>query len=268
MTILFGVSVYTSANPIYSYSGVDSSCFFLLGRGINNGYIPYVDLVDNKGLVLYFLNAFPQFFYPDKMSAYARVMVWLEEAIFLFVSLRIIVYISKRYGGKTGFLPQLFYLMSILPLIENGNMCEEYTNLFTLIAFLFFVKYIFDDGNKFSFKYGLVFGIVFTLSFFVRPNNAMPIAALIMVFCGGLIMKKAYKNLLLYIVSGAIGFAFVFLPIIIYLLANGALDDCIEQTVIANLGYADDSGLTIREVLFTPYGFTAICILLISLFAD
>jgi hypothetical protein len=265
MALSFSITVYTAANPVYGYSGVDSACFFLIGRGIVNGYVPYVDFVDNKGVILYFLNAFPMFFYPDKLSALARITVWMEELLFLFASLRIIVYISKKFSLKQGFFPQLFYLMSIMPLIESGNMSEEYTNFFTLVVFALFVKYAFNEKETFSWIYGFIFGTMFTLSFLVRPNNAIPTAVLITVFGIWLIIRKEYKYLTTYATTGIGGSLTIGIPVYIYLTMNNALTDCLEQTFIANLNYAEDSGNSITEIFFTKYGFIAMCILLISL---
>jgi hypothetical protein len=265
MALFFSIAVYTAANPIYGYSGVDSACFFLIGRGIVNGYVPYVDLVDNKGVILYFLNALPLLFYPDKMSALARITIWVEELLFLFASLRMIVFISKKFGLNQGFFPQLFYLISLMPFIESGNMCEEYTNFFTLVALTFFVKYIFNTKETFSWTYGFSFGTMFALSFFVRPNNALPIAAIIVVFGIGFIAKREYKHLVNYAVTGIGGSLAVCVPVYVYLSMNDALRDCVEQTFIANMGYSGDSGSSITEIFFTKYGFTALCILAISL---
>lgn len=49
---LFVVSLYTSpSNPYYNcYSGI----FYTLGNGINNGLLPYRDLFDHKGPLLFY----------------------------------------------------------------------------------------------------------------------------------------------------------------------------------------------------------------------
>ena len=47
-----------STSPLYdgSYT-IDSSVFQLIGKGILEGYIPYVDLFDHKGPILFFIQA-------------------------------------------------------------------------------------------------------------------------------------------------------------------------------------------------------------------
>ena len=43
-----------SLNPFYN----DSSMFYLLGKSMTEGYTPYVDVFDHKGLYIYYINIF------------------------------------------------------------------------------------------------------------------------------------------------------------------------------------------------------------------
>lgn len=45
-------------SPLYPhYTGLDSSVFLTVAKGIVNGRIPYVDLFDHKGPVFYWMEA-------------------------------------------------------------------------------------------------------------------------------------------------------------------------------------------------------------------
>lgn len=260
LSILFAIAVFTSSNPIWNYSGVDSACFILMGRGILSGKIPYLDLVDNKGPVLYFLNALGQFIFPNTIG------IWILEILFLFVSLRTIAWITHKMNIRMDFLPQVCYLIIISRLIENGNMGEEYSNLFSLLAFAVALNYVFDNRQKISRKYGFSIGILFCLSFFIRPNNALPIAALIIVLAVGLIIQKDYKNLGICVLSAFLGFLIVFIPLLLYLFIHGAVVDWISQTFLVNLLYAQDSGQTILQMLNSNYGYKCLAMFVLSMF--
>lgn len=48
-------SVYTT--PISPYYGNDSAFFLLMGKGVTQGKIPYLDLYDQKGPMIFYVNA-------------------------------------------------------------------------------------------------------------------------------------------------------------------------------------------------------------------
>lgn len=44
-------SPYTT--PLNPYYGYDDNIFMIIGQGINKGYVPYKDLFDHKGPILF-----------------------------------------------------------------------------------------------------------------------------------------------------------------------------------------------------------------------
>ena len=52
---LLFASVYTT--PLNDYYGYDSAYYLLIGKGICQGKIPYLDLYDQKGPLVFYLNA-------------------------------------------------------------------------------------------------------------------------------------------------------------------------------------------------------------------
>ena len=50
--------IHSKSSPLYAMNDwVDVHCFFTMGRGILDGQVPYMDLYEQKGPVLYFLFA-------------------------------------------------------------------------------------------------------------------------------------------------------------------------------------------------------------------
>ncbi|MBQ6907638.1 MAG: hypothetical protein IJQ28_04605, partial [Clostridia bacterium] len=129
----------------------------LMGRGMLNGIVPYRDLVDNKGLVIYALNALAQFIFPYKI--FSTFGVWFMLFVFMFVSLVLVWKIAKLLGCKYPVLFQIIYMFLIFGLYRGGNRCEEYSTFFTVIAYYFAVKYIKAEGEKSIWKYGAIFGL-------------------------------------------------------------------------------------------------------------
>ena len=52
------LGICTKSSPLYPMNDwVDVHCFFTVGRGIRHGMIPYLDLYEQKGPLIYFLYA-------------------------------------------------------------------------------------------------------------------------------------------------------------------------------------------------------------------
>lgn len=266
LAFVFSIAVFTSTNPIWGYSGVDSACFLLMGRGMLDGRVSYRDLVDNKGLVLYFLNALGQFLF--QFTNAPVFGVWIIEFLCLFFSLLLIRSFAKMFSCRTiiSVLMQILYLIAIFPLIETGNVGEEYTCLFTLLGFRLCARYLVENRTDRFWCYGLVAGILFALCFFVRPNNALPLTGMIFVLGVYFLFRREWRNLVISIGTFGIGIVVVMLPMTIYLAVNHALYDCISQTFLANMNYFEDSGNSFIGLLHMPYGHKAVIYMLICFF--
>lgn len=262
-TGIFALGFYTSTNPIWGYSGVDSAAFILMGRSILNGKIPYRDIADNKGFVLYAINALGQSLF--KGEVYDVLGIWLLQVVFLFFSLILIGKIAKYLNHNHPLCYQIFYLITISSMIETGNMSEEYSNFFTVVGFYLCAEYFFSSNKKHLWKYGLVFGLAFSLNFFMRPNNALPLAGIIIVLIIYLIMQKKWKEIGFHAGFFLLGALIVCIPMAIYLYINNALRDCWLFTIQMNLQYSDVAKRSFAEILNTAYGKTALCLVSFSL---
>lgn len=252
LSILFSLGVFTGTNPIWGYAGVDCAAFILIGRGMLNGKIPYRDLADNKGLVLYGINALGQSFFSGKI--YDIFGIWLIELVLLFVSLVLIGKMAKKLHCRSSVFFQVFYLLIILPLVERGNMSEEYSNFLIIVSFYLCIQYLLEENRRHLWKYGFLFGASFFLSFFMRPNNALPIAGIVLVLTIYLIVDRNWKELFIHAGFFALGTLIVCLPMGLYLLVNNALYDCFLFTILANLGYSNVSGKDFWQIAATAYG--------------
>ena len=58
ITAVVTITVFSKSSFLYPLNDwVDSNCFFTMGKGILHGKVPYRDLYDHKGPVLYFIHA-------------------------------------------------------------------------------------------------------------------------------------------------------------------------------------------------------------------
>lgn len=258
VSIVFSLLIFTSSNPIWGKSGVDSASFILIGQGMNKGLIPYINFVDNKGLVLYVINAIPQYIFKSTVG------IWIVEVLFLFLSLRTIDALVKNLNSKSSFMLQILYLISISSLVKNGNMGEEYSSLFVLLAFLLYHPRPENLSTYTLVIKNISIGALFALSFFIRPNNALPIFAIFISSSVFAVIRRKYFQFLLNSMSYLLGFLLILTPILIYLQINNALMECLNQTFLANLKYSGDSGNSPIDLLTSIYGIKTIFIFILS----
>ena len=69
-----------STSPLYVNEGMDSCVFKTIGLGILNGKVPYVDIFDHKGPLLYIIE-----FVGDALAGFGGI--WIIELVLIFVTL-------------------------------------------------------------------------------------------------------------------------------------------------------------------------------------
>ena len=63
---LFLLFFSQTLSPLYTIEACDSSVFKLMGQAMLHGKVPYTDLFDHKGPVLYAIEAFGQWVIPGR----------------------------------------------------------------------------------------------------------------------------------------------------------------------------------------------------------
>ncbi len=104
---------------------VDVNCFFTVGRGILHGLVPYRDLYEQKGPLIYFLFALA-----GRISESSFLGVYLLEGLcfscFLYLSGRIAETLSGRKRAFGPSVALLALLVPVTPAFSHGSSAEEF----------------------------------------------------------------------------------------------------------------------------------------------
>lgn len=223
---------YTS--PIYPYyNNSDSAIFMLIGRGIAEGKLCYVDLFDHKGPILFFIQAIG-------WKIGGRSGIWFIECIAVLVSALAIEGICRELKAKF-FVPLAASAMVLYAVFCHGNLSEDYSLPFVYISLFFAVKHFVSGNEKHPAVYALFYGMAFGVIAFIRVNNALIICALVLCIAIDLIAKKQYKNLFANLLAGAVGIAVIAVPVCLYFYMQDALYEMLYATFLYNLVYAGES---------------------------
>ena len=216
----FGFFIATALCPVMPEGGFDSTVFLLTGKGWLHGLIPYRDYFDHKGPILYAIEALAMLPYPSGS------MVWGAEVLFFLASLWLIrsIAIMEKAAVPVRCLVYISYTLLLATCMEKGNFSEEYSALFTLLAYWALLN---ATTKRFRWWIGSVMGGAFAFAFWIRPNNALPLCCAIAALAIILLWHKRFRQLIVLILSGFGAAGLVSLLIGGYFYANHALHDLI-----------------------------------------
>jgi len=254
LAFVFSLIFYTCNTPLGAWIGSDNAMYLTMGTAMAKGYVPYSDIFDHKGPLLFLLQMIPQLF----TDGYSTLAVFVQEVLFLWACLLVLARMARKLGVKA-IVVQLIYLAVYAPLVDGGNLTEEYGNLFTLLG-LGVMLGVFGEGmddrmEKKLFAPALVMGVMSMVCFLLRANNALPLVGAAGALALYLLATKRFAGLGQCAAGYVLGCAVVAVPVIIWLYAQGALGDAIYGAFVHNMMYAEtQGGSRLRMLLFEAYG--------------
>ena len=122
---LLVLGVCSKSSPLYPMNDwVDVNCFFTVGRGIRHGLVPYLDLYEQKGPLIYFLYALAAL-----ISESSFLGVFLIEAtcfaVFLHYSGKTAEVISDASWAYPVATAAIGLIVPITPAFSHGGSAEE-----------------------------------------------------------------------------------------------------------------------------------------------
>lgn len=225
----------TSGNP-----SVDSSVFSYIAESMKEGKIPYKDLFDHKGMLLYIID------FIGIVLFNGRIGIWILEIIAMYVNFFLVWKIVKLFSDNKmiAFFTTIIAFLPFPMFYQGGNLTEEWALPCILTILYLCLKYL-KDRQKESVITPWVWilnGITTGAILWLRPNMIVVTIVFIGAIGIDLLIKKQFKNIFKCILWFCIGLGIISLPIVIYLLANGALKDCINSYILFNFSYVGDKG--------------------------
>lgn len=263
LAILYGLVFFSSNTPIGPAISSDNAIYLTMGTAMAQGRAPYLDIFDHKGPLVFLLQALPQLF----SGGYSTISVFCQEVIFLFACLLLIAKIAEEFAAP--FFPvQLVYLALGATLLGGGNLTEEYAAVFTLAGLLVIVRTFkcgLPEGAEGLFKRACVLGAMAALAFLTRANNALVLLAMTAVLAVSLAIRSRFAALSRCAGGFVLGFAAACLPVLLWLLYHGALQESFYGSILHNMMYAETGSTSrVQMLLHNSYGHMAMVIAAIS----
>lgn len=229
------VMIFASSTGIFrpDFYGWDSAAFMYIGKGMLHGYVPYRDLFDSKGPMLWLIEFLGQ------LVCEGRYGIHLLEIINLNLIMQLVFYSARLFlNEKKSCLTVILSLIFWAATLETGNAVEEFSALYSMIAVYFTLKSIRTDNGFLNGRLYIVYGLCFMAALLIRVIDCIIIVSCI-IYAGLEIMRvKQMKRVVQCCAIAGISAAALLAPFVIYYAANGALNDWMDATVLFSIKYA------------------------------
>lgn len=225
----------------------DSATYTYMARVLLNGGMIYRDASDNKGPVMYFIDACGLLINKD-------IGIWIMEFVFIFIAL-LFAYKIARLLGCNKIKSIAVVVISTLAFeyyFEGGNMIEEYACPFIMISLYIFLKF-FKNGNV-TFIELITCGLSFAAVSLIRINMVslwMAMFIAVFIYC---FKKNEISKFIKYASTAFLGAAIIILPIIIWLIKNDAFLPFIRDYFLFSFAMTSDYA-SYKTVLRAIYKF-------------
>ena len=249
---LFVLVFSRSTSPLYpdyyAYGGLtdggDSLQFQTIGKAWLDGKVPYRDLFDHKGPIIFLVNALG-FLLGGGTRCGIVVLQVIALAVVIHYVLRLarLVSTNRLWGG----IVLVFTLIAYARAYAQGNSVQEYSLPFIFASVYYLVHFLQQPkGTNHPLKYAFLYGITISVCLLTQFSNALLVAPGVLVVMILLIARRQWQNLWQNLALGLAGLLTIILPFVIYFAAQGALSDMIYAVLTYNFEYANQIGSWLR----------------------
>lgn len=247
--VLFGLIILyvrlphmSPANPLYY--GTDESVFYAVSANWLEGLLPYRDLFDHKGPILYIFYVLGLLLHPGKVGVFVLLSVSYGASLYyLYRMARLFV---ERYAALLVIIG--YICVSLLALTGTG---EQVCLPFIAAPLYYLMRHLHQTGScsRISNVIWLGTGICFGVIMLVKPTIVATLGVLVGFILIKLAKEKQIKELVRVICMCVLGFLLPMIPVFCYFYTEGILYDFMYGAYIFNFSYAG-KGFSDKGVIF------------------
>ena len=224
------VFVFLLNSPLHIWrgteTGTDSSVFKTVALMMQHGFMPYVNTFDHKGPLIYIYN-----YFGNLIGGYRGVLIF--ESISLWATLIYLYKIARlKCDSAISYVITILSFSLLFKYFEGGNLTEEYALPFISCSLYIFLDYI--CNNKVNKGRLILCGLSCGSVLMLRPNMIGTWFIFSFVVLLQCIKNRKYKDLIKFIEYFIIGVLIIFIPIITWLVLNGAIKEFWNAYIVFN----------------------------------
>jgi hypothetical protein len=237
------ITFVSTSSPLYPFNPWDDvNVFFTLGRGIKHGLVPYKDIFDHKGPLLYFI-----YFLAVLISEKSFVGVWLIECIAASVYAVFSWKTAKLFTAPSKIaiimMPLFLGIVYTSRMFNFGGNTEELCMPLLTVALYFGLKAIVNGDGLPSKAEALICGLISGALFWLKYTFLGFMIGFCLYILVLSIRHKDFAKLWSLVWRFIAGFVIVCVPVLAYFAMTGALSYLWEAYFYVNIFlYKNDPG--------------------------
>lgn len=241
----------TTTSPFYAINrSLDANTMLTVGKGLLHGLMPYKDLFDNRGPLIYLIHSANAL-----VDYHSYILIYVIESLLLFLDL---VYLKRIFAFRLSSKVAITCSFLFIPvaftsrLFFYGDLPEEYAMSFLLILIYSIIKYDWYDMPR---RYYVVNGIFIAILFWIKYSLIIPWVIFFAFLFFACLFTKRFKDLGIIILDAVVGFLVVTVPILLLYLFTGALKDMFYDYFYLNLTHyhvQDTAGMYLLSKILLP----------------
>ena len=237
------ITFVSTSSPLYPFNPWDDvNVFFTLGRGIKHGLVPYKDIFDHKGPLLYFI-----YFLAVLISEKSFVGVWLIECIASSVYAVFSWKTAKLFTAPSKIaiimMPLFLGIVYTSRMFNFGGNTEELCMPLLTVALYFGLRAIVNGDGLPSKAEALICGLISGALFWLKYTFLGFMIGFCLYILVLSIRHKDFAKLWSLVWRFIAGFVIVCVPVLAYFAMTGALSYLWEAYFYVNIFlYKNDPG--------------------------
>ena len=229
IVILFFTSKSSPFYPINDW--VDANAFMTVGKSMMRGIVPYKDIFEQKGPILYFIYGVASL-----ISDTSFIGVFVLEVIFMTFTMYFAYLIMRMFiNNKKSLLllPVFLLLITTCASFTHGSSCEEFMFLPEIITLYYFIKHF--KEKKMNYKEYLVIGLMAGIILLMKYTSLGLWFAFMLIMFISFIKKKNYKHGLYSILMFILGMIIPIIITLLYFIVNNGVSDFLNVYFVINM---------------------------------
>lgn len=233
IVLLFFCSMTSYLFPIHNW--VDQNCFLTLGKGILEGVVPYRDLFEQKGPLLYFLHSAGLLISDNDFHG-----VFIIQVLFFTAYLVIMKKTAEIFLGDSKKSVAVAVICGMVTAVTHcyrrGDNAEEFCLPFVALALYWLLKamkngYSKTMTNKVMLLNGFFAGCIFWIKFTLLGFHLAWTAGFFVL----MLSEKKYSKAFIGCIVFLCGMALSSVPYLIYFAMHNSLKDLFEVYIYSNV---------------------------------
>jgi hypothetical protein len=243
LSFVFVTLFSRSTSFLYVYEGFDAAIFKQMGLAVLRGKTLYLDYFDNKGCILYFIQALG-------LCLGGNFFILLMQTISLTITL---VFWDKTIAfyqeGRSRFLCLGIALFLMLCFYDGGDLSEEWCLPFASYPIYLYFRYL-NTNKEIKKNEMFIIGVCFGIIAFIRINNATAFLGFLFYLFFNCLKNKNYKKFVADALLFILGFTLISGLCILYFYIKAESRGVYEMIYGTFLSYFEYFDYNISQTIF------------------